>query len=120
MVLFLEHRMLASFVPDLKYVLHPALFKVLLSWLESPGINGMQANGRRCCGSSSVVVSCWDEVVSCCNSMSCAGSLKGKTSKRLVGMISCGSWAVSEEEDKVGEDEEGNLDQDPEPGGGGW
>jgi hypothetical protein len=43
-VLFLERMMLASFVSDLNYVLHPALFRVLLSWLESPGIKGMQAD----------------------------------------------------------------------------
>jgi hypothetical protein len=58
--------------------------------------------------------------VVCCNLLSCADSLKGKTLKTLVGMISRGSWPVDEEEDKVGEDEEGNLDRNPEPVGGGW
>jgi hypothetical protein len=115
MVLFLEHRMLANFVPDLKCVLHPALSKVLLSWLESPRIKGMQANGHRCCVSMSAVVSCWDAVVSsCCISWSCTGSLKGKKSKRLVCMASCWGWPVD------GEEEASNtMDWDLEPAGGG-
>ena len=69
-VLFLLQSMLASFVPDLKQVLTPALVRArLIRYERPPGIKGMQAKGLY---SSSVP---WS-------------SLNGRTSNRFSGMES--------------------------------